>query len=93
MGKKYLDKVSLVISLLPLTLFIIRRLKIGMEPPLLYIIFGAYALLIITGFVLAIYTAKDKQSRTPCSKVALTLSSLYVAFLSVFIYLTIAYNF
>lgn len=93
MKEKYLDKVSLVISILPLTLFIIRHLKIGMEPPLLHIIFAAYGLLIITGFVLAVCLIKDKKSRTLYSKAALVLSSLYVAFFSFFIYLTIAANF
>ena len=91
MKKEYLDKVSLVISILPLTLFIIRRLKIGMEPPLLYIIFAVYGLLIIVGFVLAICLVKDKKSRTSYSKAA--LSSLYVTFFSLFIYLTVAANF
>ena len=93
MKKEYLDKVSLVISILPLTLFIIRRLKIGMEPPLLYIIFAVYGLLIIVGFVWAICLVKDKKSRTSYSKAALVLSSLYVTFFSLFIYLTVAANF
>ena len=50
MKAENLGKLSLGVSVLPLTLFIIRHLKIGMEAPWLYLIFAAYALLIIVGF-------------------------------------------
>ena len=51
--KKNIDKLSLGVSILPLTLFIIRRLKIGMIAPWTYIIFAVYALIIVAGFVFA----------------------------------------
>ncbi len=92
MKAENLGRLSLLVSVLPLTLFIIRYLKIGMEVPWLYIIFAVYALLIIVGFVFAIWLVKNKRTRTAASKVALTLSSLYVAFFSFFIYLTVAAN-
>ncbi len=90
--KKNIDKLSLGVSILPLTLFIIRRLKIGMIAPWTYIIFVVYALIIVAGFVFAIYLMKNKNTRTPTAKAALILSSLYVAFFIFFIYLTIAAN-
>ncbi len=92
MKAENLEKLSLGVSVLPLTLFIIRHLKIGMEAPWLYLIFAAYALLIIVGFVFAIWLVKNKKTRTATSKAALALSSLYVAFFSFFIYLTVAAN-
>lgn len=92
MKAENLGKLSLGVSVLPLTLFIIRHLKIGMEAPWLYLIFAAYALLIIVGFVFAIWLVKNKKTRTATSKAALALSSLYVAFFSFFIYLTVAAN-
>lgn len=49
MKAENLGKLSLGVSVLPLTLFIIRHLKIGMEAPWLYLIFAAYALLITAG--------------------------------------------
>lgn len=54
MKAENLGRLSLLVSVLPLTLFIIRHLKIGMEAPWVYIIFAVYALLIIAGFVFAI---------------------------------------
>lgn len=90
MKDKLLEKISFGVSLLPLTLFIIRHLKIGMEAPWLYIILAVYALLIVAGFVFAIYLVKNKKTRNAWSKAALTISSMYVAFFSLFIYLTIA---
>lgn len=92
MKAENLGRLSLLISVLPLTLFIIRYLKIGIEVPWLYIIFAVYALLIIVGFVFATWLVKNKRTRTAASKAALTLSSLYVAFFSFFIYLTVAAN-
>ena len=92
MKAENLGKLSLGVSVLPLTLFIIRHLKIGMEAPWLYLIFAAYALLIIGGFVFAIWLVKNKKTRTATSKAALTLSSLYVVFFGFFIYLTVAAN-
>ena len=79
MKAENLGRLSLLVSVLPLTLFIIRHLKIGMEAPWVYII-----------FVFAIWLVKNKRTRTATSKAALTLSSLYVAFFSFFIYLTVA---
>jgi bacteriorhodopsin len=70
----------------------IRHLKIGMEMPWLYIIFAVYTLLIIMGFVFAIWLVKNKRTRTAKSKAALTLSSRYISFFTFFIYLTIAAN-
>lgn len=61
MKAENLGKLSLGVSVLPLTLFIIRHLKIGMEAPWLYLIFAAYALLIIGGFVFAIWLVKNKK--------------------------------
>ena len=63
--KKNIDKLSLGVSILPLTLFIIRRLKIGMIAPWTYIIFAVYALIIVAGFVFAVYLMKNKNTRTP----------------------------
>lgn len=54
MKAENLGRLSLLVSVLPLTLFIIRHLKIGMDAPWVYIIFAVYALLIIAGFVFAI---------------------------------------
>ena len=90
--KKNIDKLSLGVSIFPLTLFIIRRLKIGMIAPWTYIVFAAYALIIAAGFVFAIYLMKNKNTLTPTAKAALILSSLYVVFLIFFIYLTVAAN-
>lgn len=92
MKAENLGRLSLLVSVLPLTLFIIRHLKIGMEAPWLYIIFAVYALLIIVGFVFAIWLVKNKRTRTAKSKAALTFSSLYIAFFTFFIYLTVAAN-
>lgn len=92
MKAESLGRLSLLVSALPLTLFIIRHLKIGMDAPWVYIIFALYALLIIAGFVFAIWLVKNKRTRTAISKAALTLSSLYVTFFSFFIYLTVAAN-
>ena len=83
MKAENLGRLSLLVS-------VIRHLKIGMEAPWVYIIFAVYALLIIAGFVFAIWLVKNKRTRTATSKAALTLSSLYVAFFSFFIYLTVA---
>lgn len=88
--EKILDKLALIISLLPLTLFIVRHQKIGMEAPWLYIIFAAYAVLIIVGFVFAIYLVRNPKTKTALSKMALVLSSLYVIFFGFFTILTIA---
>lgn len=90
MRDRFLEKLSLGVSLLPLTLFIIRHLRIGMEPPWLYIILAVYAVLIVVGFVFAIYLVKSKKTRNALSTVALIISSMYIAFFSFFIYLTIA---
>lgn len=90
MRDRFLEKLSLGVSLLPLTLFIIRHLRIGMEPPWLYIILAVYAVLIVVGFVFAIYLVKSKKTRNALSTVALIISSIYIAFFSFFIYLTIA---
>ena len=90
MKAENLGRLSLLVSVLPLTLFIIRHLKIDMDAPWVYIIFAVYALLSIAGFVFAIWLVKNKRTRTATSKAALTLSSLYVAFFSFFIYLTVA---
>ena len=92
MKAENLGRLSLLVSVLPLTLFIIRHLKIGMEAPWVYIIFAVYAFLIIAGFVFAIWLVKNKRMRTATSKAALTLSSLYFAFFSFFIYLTVEAN-
>ena len=92
MKAENLGRLSLGVSVLPLTLLIIRHLEIGLEAPWLYIIFAVYALLIIVGFVFAIWLVKNPKTRTATSKAALMLSSLYVAFFSFFIYLTIAAN-
>lgn len=89
---KNLDKLSLGVSIFPLTLFIIRHLEIGMTVPWTYIIFAAYALVIVAGFVFAIYLVKNKNTRTFAAKETFILNSLYVAFFSFFIYLTIASN-
>lgn len=89
MKAESLGRLSLLVSAFPLTLFIIRHLKIGMDAPW---VFALYALLIIAGFVFAIWLVKNKRTRTAISKAALTLSSLYVAFFSFFIYLTVAAN-
>ena len=78
------------VSLLPLTFFIIRHLRIGMEAPWVYIFFAAYAVLIIVGFVFAICLIKNKKTRNAISKAALAISSVYLVFFSLFIYLTIA---
>lgn len=43
MKEKILEKISLGVSLLPLTFFIIRHLRIGMEAPWVYIFFAAYS--------------------------------------------------
>ena len=75
MKAENLGRLSLLVSVLPLTLFIIRHLKIGMDAPWVYIIFAVYALLIIAGFVFAIWLVKNKRTRTATSKAALTLSS------------------
>ncbi|NBH82504.1 hypothetical protein D7X88_06860 [bacterium C-53] len=90
MKEKILEKISLGVSLLPLTFFIIRHLRIGMEAPWVYIFFAAYAVLIIVGFVFAICLIKNKKTRNAISKAALAISSVYIAFFSLFIYLTIA---
>lgn len=92
MKTQTLDKFSLGISILPLTLFAIRHLKIGMTAPWTYIIFAIYGFLIVAGFIFAIYLIKNKHIKTLTVKVALTLSSLYIAFFSFFTYLTIAAN-
>lgn len=47
MKAENLGRLSLLVSVLPLTLFIIRHLKIGMDAPWVYIIFAVYALLIM----------------------------------------------
>ncbi len=90
MKEKIIEKISLGVSLLPLTFFVIRHLKIGMEAPWVYIIFAAYAVLIIVGFVFAICLMKNQETRNAISKAALAISSMYIAFFSLFIYLTIA---
>lgn len=88
MKEKILEKISLGISLLPLTFFIIRHLRIGMEAPWVYIFFAAYAVLIIVGFVFAICLIKNKKTRNAISKAALAISSVYLVFFSLFIYST-----
>ena len=90
MKEKIIEKISLGVSLLPLTFFVIRHLKIGMEAPWVYIIFAAYAVLIIVGFVFAICLMKNQETRNAISKAALAISSMYIAFFSLFIYLTVA---
>lgn len=90
MREHELEKISLGVSLFPLTLFIIRHLKIGMEAPWVYVIFAMYAALIVAGFVFAICLVKNNNTRNAMSKAALIISSTYVAFFSLFIYLTIA---
>ena len=85
MKEKILEKISLGVSLLPLTFFIIRHLRIGMEAPWVYIFFAAYAVLIIVGFVFAICLIKNKKTRNAISKAALAISSVYLAFFSLFI--------
>ena len=82
MKEKILEKISLGVSLLPLTFFIIRHLRIGMEAPWVYIFFAAYAVLIIVGFVFAICLIKNKKTRNAISKAALAISSVYLAFFS-----------
>ena len=49
MKAENLGRLSLLVSVLPLTLFIIRHLKIGMEAPWVYIIFAVYALFLKIG--------------------------------------------
>lgn len=65
MKAENLGRLSLLVSVLPLTLFIIRHLKIGMDAPWVYIIFAVYALLIIAGFVFAIWLVKTKGHGRP----------------------------
>lgn len=61
-----------------------------MEAPWVYIFFAAYAVLIIVGFVFAICLMKNQETRNAISKAALAISSVYLVFFSLFIYLTIA---
>ena len=68
MKAENLGRLSLLVSVLPLTLFIIRHLKIGMDAPWVYIIFAVYALLIIAGFVFVIWLVKNKKTRTAISQ-------------------------
>ena len=68
MKAESLGRLSLLVSALPLTLFIIRHLKICMDAPWVYIIFALYALLIIAGFVFAIWLVKTKGRGRPYRK-------------------------
>ena len=86
MKAENLGRLSLLVSVLPLTLFIIRHLKIGMDAPWVYIIFAVYALLIIAGFVFAIWLVKNKRTRTATSKAAF-LSFFLVVWFPVFVVL------
>lgn len=79
MKAENLGRLSLLVSVLPLTLFIIRHLKIGMEAPWVYIIFAVYALLIIAGFVFAIWLVKNKRTRTATSKCGVRLSGFILS--------------
>ncbi len=93
MGSRNLSNLSLGISILPLTLFIIRHLKIGMTTPWLQIILVVYGLLILGGFVFAVFLVKNPKTRNVQTKIALGLDLLYICFFVFFAYLTIAKRF
>lgn len=77
--KKVLSAVSLIMGIAPFSLLFIWKQEFMRQSPVNYIVIGGIVIVIIVGFVIALYQFKNRHLRDLATKIALILNSLFLA--------------
>lgn len=77
--KKILSVVSLIMGIAPFSLLFIWKQEFMRQSPANYIVIGGVVIVIIVGFIMALYQFKSRHLRDLVTKIALVLNSLFLA--------------
>lgn len=77
--KKVLSVVSLIMGIAPFSLLFIWKQEFMRQSPANYIVIGGVVIVIIAGFIVALYQFKSRHLRDLVTKIALVLNSLFLA--------------
>lgn len=77
--KKVLSVVSLIMGIAPFSLLFIWKQEFMRQSPANYIVIGGVVIVIIAGFIMALYQFKSRHLRDLVTKIALVLNSLFLA--------------